>query len=80
LTHRDGGTGVHYIMPMNPWLAVLLGFFALATVFALIRGLVTMAQGKDIGGVKSNRWMLYRVIFQGCAILVVMILFLTLNR
>lgn len=61
---------------MSTVLIVALALFALLAVFALVRGLVTMAQGKDVTGEKSNRWMLYRVAFQACAVLVVMILFL----
>ncbi len=61
---------------MHTFLIVLLALAALATVFALIRGLVTMARGNDVGGVQSNRWMVYRVVFQALAVVVVMILFL----
>lgn len=61
---------------MNTFLIVLLVMAAAATLFALVRGLVTMARGNDVGGVKSNRWMVYRVVFQAAAVLVVMILFL----
>lgn len=57
-------------------LIVLLALAAAATLFALIRGLVTMARGKDVTGVQSNKWMVYRVAFQGLAVLAVMLLFL----
>lgn len=65
---------------MSTFLIIVLALAALATVFALIRGLVTMARGKDLTGVQSNRWMMYRVVFQGAAVVVVMILFLVLRK
>ena len=61
---------------MSTFLIVMLALAAAATLFALVRGLVTMARGNDVGGVQSNRWMVYRVAFQALAVVVVMILFL----
>jgi hypothetical protein len=61
---------------MSTFLIVMLALAAAATLFALVRGLVTMARGNDVGGVQSNRWMVYRVVFQAAAVVVVMILFL----
>ena len=65
---------------MSTFLIIVLALAALATLFALVRGLVTMARGKDITGVQSNKWMMYRVVFQGMAVVVVMILFLVLRK
>lgn len=65
---------------MSTFLIIVLALAALATLFALVRGLVTMARGKDITGVQSNKWMMYRVVFQGAAVVVVMILFLVLRK
>jgi len=65
---------------MSTFLIIVLALAALATLFALVRGLVTMARGKDITGVQSNKWMMYRVVFQGTAVVVVMILFLVLRK
>ncbi len=60
-------------------LIVLMIAAALATLTVLARGIIVMARGKDIGGVKSNRMMSYRVAFQGLAIVIIIILFLV-NR
>ena len=60
-------------------LIVLMIAAALATLAMLARGIVTMARGKDITGVQSNKLMSYRVAFQGLTIVIVVILFL-INR
>ncbi|MGI4877894.1 MAG: twin transmembrane helix small protein [Janthinobacterium lividum] len=60
-------------------LIVLMIAAALATLTVLARGILTMARGKDITGVQSNRLMSYRVVFQALTILIIVILFL-INR
>ncbi len=60
-------------------LIVLMIAAALATLAMLVAGIVTMARGKDVTGVQSNKLMSYRVAFQGLAIAVIVILFL-INR
>ena len=60
-------------------LIVLMIAAALATLTMLVRGVITMARGKDITGVQSNKMMSYRVAFQGLAILIIVMLFL-INR
>jgi hypothetical protein len=40
----------------------------LATGFVLVRGIVIMARGNDVSGVKQNKMMWYRVLFQGIAV------------
>jgi len=47
---------------------VLMGLAMLAVLVSLFGGLVTMAGGKDSDGRKSNKFMQYRVIFQGLAL------------
>lgn len=60
-------------------LIVLMILAALATLAMLARGIFTMARGKDISGVQSNKLMSYRVAFQGLTIVIIVILFL-INR
>jgi len=64
---------------MQTILIVLMVVAALATLGVLARGIFIMASGKDIGGVKSNKMMTYRVAFQALAILFIIILFMV-NR
>lgn len=65
---------------MNTILIALIVLAAAATAYVLIRGIVTMAQGKDVSGVQSNKLMAARVVFQGLAILLVIILFMIGGR
>ncbi|MBV8971413.1 MAG: twin transmembrane helix small protein [Sphingomonadaceae bacterium] len=60
-------------------LIVLMIAAALATLGVLARGIIIMARGNDIGGIKSNRMMSYRVAFQALTILIIAVIFL-LNR
>jgi hypothetical protein len=53
---------------------VILG--ALATAAILVRGIVTMARGKDITGVQSNRLMSYRVGMQLFTVIMIVVLIL----
>ncbi len=50
-------------------LIILIVLAAGATLFVLIRGVVTMAGGKDITGERSQALMQKRILFQGIAIL-----------
>jgi hypothetical protein len=50
-------------------LIILIVLAALATLFVLIKGVVTMAGGKDITGQRSQALMQKRILFQGIAIL-----------
>lgn len=65
---------------MNAILIALIVLAAAATVYVLVRGIITMAQGKDVSGVQSNKLMASRVAFQGLAILLVIILFMLGGR
>ncbi len=65
---------------MNAILIALIVLAAAATAYVLVRGIITMAQGKDISGVQSNKLMAARVAFQGLAILLVIILFMIGGR
>jgi hypothetical protein len=57
-------------------LVILLVLAALATLFVLIRGVVTMAGGKDLTGQRSQELMRKRVLFQAVAIFLAVLLLL----
>ena len=59
---------------MNTFIIILIVLAAIATATVLVRGIVTMARGKDITGRQSNKMMSYRVAFQLLTIILVVIL------
>lgn len=59
---------------MQPLLIALIVLAAGATLFVLVKGVIGMAQGKDITGQRSQELMRKRVMFQGLAILLVILL------
>lgn len=61
---------------MRWFLIILLVLAALATLFVLIRGVVTMAGGQDITGQRSQELMRKRVLFQAIAIFIAVLLLL----
>ena len=61
---------------MEPILIVLLVLAAGATLFVLAKGVINMAQQKDLTGQRSQELMRKRVLFQGIAILIAVILLL----
>ncbi|MGQ5702524.1 twin transmembrane helix small protein [Sandaracinobacteroides sp. A072] len=65
---------------MNALLIALIVLAALATAYVLIRGIITMASGKDITGAQSNKFMSLRVTFQMITILLVIILLILGGR
>jgi hypothetical protein len=60
---------------MSIFLLILIALAAGATLFILAKGVIGMAQGKDITGQRSQDLMRKRVMFQAIAIVLV-ILFL----
>ena len=64
---------------MQTFVLILIILAALATGYILVRGVITMAQGKDITGEKSQALMKKRVMLQAVAIIFV-ILFLLIAR
>ena len=62
---------------MTIFLGILIAIMAGATLFVLAQGVIGMAQGKDITGMRSQQLMRKRVLFQAVAIVFV-ILFLLL--
>jgi len=45
-----------------------------ATAYVLIRGVIAMASGKDVTGEQQQNYMRKRILFQGIAILIVILL------
>lgn len=60
---------------MDVFLFILIAIAAGATLFVLAKGVIGMAQGKDVTGVRSQQLMRKRVTYQAVAIVLV-ILFL----
>jgi hypothetical protein len=73
-----GGGGTLYITPVKTFLAILVGLLMFATLGVLFAGLFNLARG---GGdpARSNQLMRWRVILQGAALLLFMLL-MTLLR
>ena len=53
-------------------LLIILLLVMAGVVYALVRGVVGMASGKDPTGEQSQMWMQRRVLFQGLAILIIL--------
>ena len=61
-------------MTMNMAIIILLIIALLLVLGTLAGGLITMVRGGTLGPKKSNLFMRYRVLFQGIAILLVVVL------
>ena len=59
---------------MTIFLGLMLVLVAGAVLYALARGVIGMAQGKDPTGMQSQQWMRKRVLFQAIAIILVLLL------
>lgn len=59
---------------MNAIVIILLVSALILVLATLAGGLITMARGGELGPKKSNLFMRYRVLFQGIAVLLVVIL------
>ncbi len=64
---------------MQTFLMILIVLAALATLYVLVKGVIGMAQGKDVTGVRSQGLMRQRVMLQAVAIIFV-ILFIMVAR
>ena len=58
---------------MTPLLIILLVAAMAATFYVLVRGVMSMASGKDVSGERQQSYMQKRVLFQGVAIVIVVI-------
>ena len=65
---------------MQPVLVILLVLAVGATAFVLVKGVIGMAQQKDLTGRRSQELMRKRVLFQAIAILIVVLLLLMSGR
>lgn len=65
---------------MDGFIIILIIVAAIATATVLVRGVMTMARGKDITGEQSNKLMSYRVAFQLVTILLAAILIAMVRR
>ena len=59
---------------MNTLLIIALVAAMGATVYVLVRGIIAMATGKDASGEIQQNYMQKRVIYQGVAIVVVVLI------
>jgi hypothetical protein len=59
---------------MNVIIIIFLVTALILVLATLAGGLITMARGGELGPKKSNLFMRYRVLFQGIAVLLVVIL------
>jgi hypothetical protein len=59
---------------MTPLLMILLVLAMAATAYVLVRGVIAMASGKDVTGEQQQKWMQRRVLFQGLAIVIVILI------
>lgn len=64
---------------MQTFLMILIAVAALATLYVLVKGVIGMAQQKDISGVRSQGLMRQRVMLQAVAIILI-ILFIMVAR
>lgn len=59
---------------MRIGLLFLLLLAMAAVVYVLVRGVISMASGKDLTGEQSQMWMRRRVLFQAVAIVLVILI------
>ena len=59
---------------MNILLIIALVVAMGATAYVLVRGVIAMANGKDTSGEVQQKYMQKRVLYQGIAIVIVMII------
>ena len=59
---------------MTIFLGILLALVAAAVVYALARGVIAMASGKDVTGEQQQSWMRKRVLYQAVAIVIVVLM------
>ena len=59
---------------MNTILFILLIIAMAAVAYVLVRGVIAMAQGKDVSGEVQQGYMQKRVLYQGVAIVIVVLI------
>ena len=61
---------------MNALLIIALIAAMGATAYVLVRGVMAMASGKDLSGERQQHYMRKRVLYQGVAIMIVVVILL----
>ena len=59
---------------MTPILMILLAIVMAGVVYVLVRGVISMASGKDVSGEQSQMWMRRRVMFQAVAVVILILI------
>ena len=59
---------------MRVGLLILLLLAMAGVVYVLVRGVISMASGKDMSGEQSQKWMQRRVLLQAVAIVIVVLI------
>ena len=65
---------------MNIFLLILLLVAMGAVAYVLVRGVIAMAQGKDVTGEVQQSYMQKRVLYQGIAIVIVVLILVMAGR
>jgi hypothetical protein len=65
---------------MSWLLSILLLVAMAATLYVLVRGVIAMAHGKDVSGEVQQGYMQKRVLFQGIAIVIVILILLMAGK
>ena len=65
---------------MTPLLLILLLVAMAATAYVLVRGVIAMASGKDVTGEQQQNYMRKRVLFQGIAIVIVVLILIVAGQ
>ena len=65
---------------MTPLLMILLLLAMAATAYVLVRGVIAMASGKDLTGEQQQNYMRKRVLFQGIAIVIVVLILIVAGQ
>ena len=61
---------------MRIFLLILLLLAMAGVVYVLVRGVISMASGKDVTGEQQQQWMRRRVLYQAIAIVLVILILL----
>jgi len=64
---------------MSIFLAILLVVAMAAVAYVLVRGVIAMAQGKDVSGEVQQGYMQKRVMYQAIAIVIVILILLLMR-
>jgi hypothetical protein len=65
---------------MTPLLIILLIAAMGLTAYVLVRGVIAMASGKDLSGEQQQSYMRKRVLYQGIAIFIIILIFVVAGQ